>query len=321
MGLAYGQSVNAGVTILTDHQIAFDNDVIVLSSTEPLDLSSLNSTAQVNSTQTIGTITVDLTQQVTFVANNNDVITLENIALPTVSVEIPDQTTISGPELWDNTILPPVQIPTTGNIPSGFQTPDNVIQVGSADVILIFDKTVTIILEGVTGQTAYKLPGENTWNLIDGCDDEYDDPTDPTFPNECSISNGIDTKIVTYHFTEFGEFEETSEDPPSPPTTTKSGGHGRTGVGPSSSSPGQVFVPSLPILPEGVLPEEEETKAIPVPSPTMSLKEQLTKGVAPADIVCKSGLELHLKLDGTPTCIRESTFEALMSRGYKFSAV
>jgi len=237
IGTAYGQTISASVTILTDHQIAFDNDVIILSSTQSLDLSSLNSTAPVNSTQTIGNSTINLTQEVTFVANDNNVITLENIALPTVSVEISDQTTISGPEEWDNTILPPVEIPTTGNIPSGFQTPDNVIQVGSADVILIFDKTVTIILEEVTGQIAYKLPGETIWYLIEGCSNTYDNPTDPIFPKECSISNGVDTKIVTYHFTEFGAFPKTPEESAEEPTTSSGGGtksRSTTGGGGSS---------------------------------------------------------------------------------------
>ena len=247
MGVVYGQSLNGSVFIITDHQIVFDNDVIVLSSDIPLNLSSLNSTAQVNSTQTIGTLTVDLTQEVTFVSFNNNVITLENSELSTVSIEIPDQTTISAPQNWDKTILPPVEITTTGIIPSGFQTPDSVIQVGSTNVVLIFDNPVTIILEGVTGQTAYKLPGENTWHLIDGCGGLYTTPTDPDFPKECSISFGGNTKIVTYHFTEFGGFEETPVETTSPPaessTTNNSPGGDRVGSSGSSSIPGQILVP------------------------------------------------------------------------------
>lgn len=235
MGTAYAQSVNAGVIILTDHEIGFSNDVIKLSSTQPLDLSSLNSTAPVNSTQTIGNSTINLTREVTFVAEGKDVIILENIALPTVTVEISDRTTILAPEDWDNTILPPIVIPTTGNIPSGFEKPDNVILVGSADVILIFDKTVTIILEGITGQTAYKLPGETIWYLIEGCSDTYDNPKDPLFPNECSIGNGTDTKIVTYHFTEFGAFPKIPVENIEEPTTSSGGG---TSKRPSTSAGG-----------------------------------------------------------------------------------
>jgi len=224
MGAAYGQSVSGSVLIITDHQIVFDNDVIILSSTQPLNLSSLNSTAPVNSTQTIGNSTINLTKEVTFVAEEKDVIILENIALPTIFVEIPNLTTISAPEEWDTTILPPIEIPTTGNIPSGFEKPDNVILVGSAEVILIFDKTVTIILEGITGQTAYKLPGETIWYLIDGCDGSYGTPTDPIFPKECSISEGGDTKIVTYHFTEFGAFPKIPVENIEEPTSAVSGG-------------------------------------------------------------------------------------------------
>jgi hypothetical protein len=236
----YGQQTTASIIILTDHQISFDNDVIVLSPTESLDLSSLNSTAPVNSTQTIGTLTINLTQEITFVANDNVVIVLKNTELTTTSVEIPNQTTISGPKEWNNTIAPPTKIPVTGDIPSGFQTPDSVIQIGSPDVVLIFNKSVTIILKDVTGQTAYKLPGEDTWNLIDDCRGTYSKPDDPGFPNECSISDDTDTKIVTYHFTEFAEFEEIIKETTKTSSSSSGGSHGSRISPPNSGFSGKI---------------------------------------------------------------------------------
>ena len=178
---------------------------------------------------------------------------IENTDLAIVLVEIPDKTTLSAPASWDKIIVPPKEIPTTGTIPSGFQTPASVIQIGSPDVVLVFDKTVTIILQGVTGQIAYKLSNQNTWNLISTCTGTYANPTDPAFPKECSISNGVDTKILTYHFTEFAGLTSTPSIPSSPSTSPStssggsSGGHGRTGSGPSSSSsPGILQSPNLP---------------------------------------------------------------------------
>ena len=250
----HAQTAYVTSKIVEPGQTGFANDKISLEENETLDLSDFILDVP-QFVETVGTSNVILTQQVELIATiDGNSIVLENTELPTISVEISDQTKISGPVDWDNKISPPTEIETTGDIPSGFQTPDSVIQIGSPDVILIFDKTVTIILEGVTGQTAYKLPGEETWNLISGCNGDYENPDDPTFPNECSISNEIDTKIVTYHFTEFVGLEETPEDPPEDPIQSpkSSSGGGRTAVGPSSSSPGQVFVP--------VLPGEEEIK-------------------------------------------------------------
>ena len=228
----YAAEFTFTLTIVPEGDVGFANDVISLDSTETLDLTS--STLDVAEfVEVVGSLEVALTQQVRIVSiRDNDQIVLENTDLTTVSVKIPDQTTISGPEEWDNTIAPPTEVPTTGEIPSGFQTPESVIQVGNPDVVLIFDKTVTIILEDVIGQTAYKLPGEEIWNLINDCTGTYDDPVDPDFPSECSISDGTDTKIVTYHFTEFGEFEEIVEQTTQ---TSSSSSGGRTGISPSNS--------------------------------------------------------------------------------------
>lgn len=185
--------------------------------------------------ETIGSLNFTLTKQVEFVALTDDnLIVLENSDLSTVSVEIPDLTTISGPSKWNYELLAPITIPITGEIPSGFEKPSSVIQVGNPGAILVFDKTVTIIWEGITGQIAYKLPGETTWNLIALCLDTYDNPRDPSFPNECSISDELNTKIVTYHFTEFGVFPKIPEESTEEPDTSSGGGFKHLNTGGSS---------------------------------------------------------------------------------------
>lgn len=231
--LTYGQTATGSVIILTDHQIGFDNDEITLNSTGSLDLSTLNSTAIVNSTQTVGGISVDLTKEITFVAAENDIIILKNIEFPSISVEIPNLTTISGPEAWPVNLFPPKQIAVTGIIPEGFDSPDNVIQIGSPDVILLFDKAVIISLDAFTGQTAYKLAGESQWKLISSCIGPFTSPVEPPFPTECSVTDGIDTKILTFHFTEFGGFPSTPPPSVSAPSSSESksssGGRGSSG--------------------------------------------------------------------------------------------
>jgi len=53
-------------------------------------------------------------------------------------------------------------------------------------------------------------------------------------------------------------------------------------------------------------------------SSTMSPYDQLLLGFESTAVECKDGLELHLKLDGKPICITESTFEKLVERKYPF---
>ena len=167
--------------------------------------------------------------------------TISNTELTTVEVQIPDTTKVSGPAAWDNTIQPPRQIATSGTVAAGFQTPSTSISVGSLDVILVFDKAVTIILEGTTGQTAYKLSGTNNWVLIDTCTGTFASPNDPPVNGECSITDGTDTKILTFHFTEFAGLSLVPAPTITVTTTTTSssaGGGGKTGTGPSGSSSG-----------------------------------------------------------------------------------
>lgn len=177
-------------------------------------------------TKTIGNTTVTITQFAQFIADPpSPSITLQNPDLSTVTVLIPDQTALFATEKWKGDIIPPTAF--TSGAPSGYQTTFS-YKVGS-DSVLVFDKPVTMILEGITDKIAYKLP-QNNWVLMKQCDnDNYDNPTFPSESNECYINNGTDTKIITFHFTEFAGIKPTK--------SPSSGGHGRTGVGPTGYVP------------------------------------------------------------------------------------
>ena len=252
----------ATATLLPSNEVAFSNNEIILDDTQNLDLSS-NVASVTSFVSSIGDTTTTLTKQVQLVASQTGgKITLKNSVLPTVSVSLPDRIKISGPATWDNIITPPRQISTSGTAPSGFQTPTVSIQVGSPDVVLVFDTSVTILLTGTTGQTAYKLPGQNTWTLISTCLGTYDNPTDPPLNGECSVSNGVDTKIVTFHFTEFTALSTISATTTSPATPTTSPGTSNSGGGggsrSSSSNSGTTSSSAGfagKILPEGTVPE------------------------------------------------------------------
>lgn len=162
-------------------------------------------------------------------------IIITNSDLPTVIVSIPDETTILAPAGWTGTIQPPKAASNSGTAPSGFTVGDTVIEVGSPDAVLLFDTPVTLTLEGVTGSVGYKPSGSTVWTQItESCGGSFDNPDAPSFfPGECFISDGSDTKIVTYHFTSFGGLGSA----PSAPTESSSakssgGGSGRTNVSP-----------------------------------------------------------------------------------------
>ncbi|MCX6702172.1 MAG: peptidoglycan-binding protein [Candidatus Zambryskibacteria bacterium] len=159
-------------------------------------------------------------------------IVLTNSDLPDVSASIPDGTIITGPTGWDGIVTPPISgTPAGGDKPAGFSVGGTVINVGSPDGTLVFDNAhpVTLLLTGVTGAVGYRPSGSNIWTQITNtCGGTYDAPTAPTYPGECAINNGADTKIVTFHFTSFGEF---IPDPTPTPTPVSSSGGGGGPIG------------------------------------------------------------------------------------------
>ena len=132
-------------------------------------------------------------------------------------VVIPDNTTVTGPAGWNGIINAPTVGTPDGDAPAGFSVGGTVISIGSSLGTLVFSEPVTILLEGVTGTVGYKPALSDTWQIITNVCDNYDNPSEPPAGSECTISNGTDTKIVTFHFTEFGELD------PIPTSTSSSG--------------------------------------------------------------------------------------------------
>lgn len=208
--LAFADSTTAHLTIETQF-VVLDNE-IELKENETLDL-----TNYVINTNGITVIIEDVSEtfpkHVKIIAETENVdITMFNSNLDYVTIIMPDVITLFAPDTWDHKFLPPIEMSAMGNIPSGYQSTDSVIQIGSPDTILLFDKPVTIVLDNVNGEIGHRLAGESNWNLLDTCSGSYESPRPPGFPNECTISNGDHTKIITYHFTHFGEFEKIQEE-------------------------------------------------------------------------------------------------------------
>lgn len=104
--------------------------------------------------------------------------------------------------------------------------------------MLLLSQPADIILAGVTGTVGYKPAGSSTWTQITNvCGGTYAAPSDPTFPGECYISDGTNTKIVTYHFTVFGSLNAN----PAPSGVGGGAGVGGAGAGGSGGPTGPVM--------------------------------------------------------------------------------
>lgn len=233
--LSNGTVLNLAAAINT----ASGGEVTVNGNTIPLNgftggaISSVDLTAP----QIVGGQSVIVSNVVTLNSGTSSAITLTNVALPSVNVTIPDGTTVLAPANWTGTIMPPTAVAGSGTPPAGFSLGSTVIEVGSPNVVLLFDQPVTLVLPA-TGTVGYKASGSNTWvQITDTCGGTYASPSDPTWPGQCSISNGTDTKILTYHFTTFGTMNPTStSSSSSSSSSTSAGGGGTGGTGSGGSS-------------------------------------------------------------------------------------
>jgi uncharacterized spore protein YtfJ len=205
-----------GITLGNDANLQFNNvpqadddgQITVGGASQNLTSFTSGSLNQVNLTQsrTIGDQPVTIKKAVKLESGiDGESITIMNEALPTAELQIPDATTILAPDSWDGKILPPKagQSNPADSAPSGFRIGGTVIEVGAPNAVLLFDQPVTIFLKGVTGNMAYRPADSSQWVKINQAGGTYDNPTPPPAFGEAYISNGVDTKIITWHLTAF----------------------------------------------------------------------------------------------------------------------
>lgn len=230
-------AVTNNISVATSGTIMIAGATTTLSNFTSGTLSSVNLAVP----QTVGTVHLLVEKAVQLSSGSStQPIILKNTSLTNAVVAIPDDTTILAPAGWNAKINPPKTASPSGAPPSGFSIGSTVIEVGSPDVVLLFDKPVTFTLSGVTGDMAYKAAGTTDWvRITTTCGGTFENPANPAFPSECSISNGLDTRIVTYHFTAFGELN------PLPPPPSEGGGGRRISPTPSPTQE--------PIIAEDVL--------------------------------------------------------------------
>lgn len=218
-----GEDLSNGVATAGGGNILIDNITTPLNNVTTGDLVN----DDLSGLQLVGDQTV-LPEKAIMLKSTGD-ITLQNAGLSNVSVLFetngaPDNTTILGCLAWDGTLHLKAGSG-TGTAPTGYNIGGTIIEIGSASCPLLLTKPATITLTGVTGPIAYKASGSSNWYEIATCGGTYAAPTPPAAPvpfGECTISDGTDTKIITYHFTTFGQMI-TATTPPPPPSGSGSG--------------------------------------------------------------------------------------------------
>ncbi|AHB42388.1 hypothetical protein RAAC3_TM7C00001G0542 [Candidatus Saccharibacteria bacterium RAAC3_TM7_1] len=148
-----------------------------------------------------------------------------------VSVEIPENTTITSDSGWDGTITPPT-IDTTYDVPGASNTTGLVITVGSDEYSLSFDKPVKLILPGQKGKlVGWQAPGSSTFTPITTDCSTYLPDLNAGMPvgGDCKTTDDTDLVIWTKHFTTFATYTVA--------TTNGDGSGGGSGGGTTTTSP------------------------------------------------------------------------------------
>jgi hypothetical protein len=221
-----GFDLSLGINGESGGNILIENTSQPLNSITSGDLAGVDLTLPV----IIGDVPVIPVQAVSLQSSGD--VTLTNGSIPEADVLIPNDTTIFGCAGWNGSLVLH-RSTNAGNPPSGFSIGDTVFEIGNTSCPLLLDQPVTITLTGLTGPIAYRPAGSSNWFTVTACGGTYASPAAPAAPlpfTECAISDGTNTKIVTYHFTGFGSM-------------TASGSGASTGpgsgyvTGPQSESP------------------------------------------------------------------------------------
>ncbi len=151
-----------------------------------------------------------------------------NTSVGLVTVQIPENITISGNTSWTGIINTPTvkEISSvTVTADSGYSaTVSKVIEIGFDDVELVFDKAVRIVIEGQAGKNAGYSRGGVFTKISAVCSADTQTAGDALAAGaDCKIDSGNDLVIWTKHFTAFITYSQTALSPSSPSTNSRGG--------------------------------------------------------------------------------------------------
>lgn len=154
-------------------------------------------------------ITLDMSKVVSIISDKATIIVPKEISLIretdiiNYSVLIPKDISIIGPSSWNGTLILPTLTTTTTSLGKV----NSVIEIGSLNLRLTFDKAVKITIGGMAGKYAFFQNDSGSYS-IKKCDSTANENSAGNLTSdECYLDNGDDLIIWTYHFTKFGAYE------------------------------------------------------------------------------------------------------------------
>jgi hypothetical protein len=188
-------------------------------STEPLSISVPSGST--NATLQVTTVTVGTTKHATLPLIEVKVVT----SFGDVSVTIPAGTQITAPANWDNIIKLP-EIQSNSSVSLAIGTVSTVIEVGSPDVTLTFDKGVRLLIPNQAGKAAGYVKGSVFTPITEtiSADTQAAADREIVAEGDAKIDVGSDQVIWTKHFTRFASYTPVPLAPTPTPTSGSGGG-------------------------------------------------------------------------------------------------
>lgn len=149
-------------------------------------------------------------------------------------VELPSFITITGSSTWDGVLyLPNIKSTATVRLEEEKQA-TSVIEIGQSNVILTFDKPVRILFEGKAGHGVGFSNDVTNTIITKTCnsDNQISVSSQLEGVGECTITNGPDLVVWTYHFTTYFTFT----------SSQSSGGSSSDNIPPTLASNDNSFV-------------------------------------------------------------------------------
>ena len=184
--------------------------------------------------------------------SNDLMLSRESSTGVTYSVEIPQGTVIQGTSDWNGLItLPTVKANSEVTVTSG--TPQKVVEVGSPNVKLVFDRATKMIIPNQAGNSAgWEL--NDVFTEISACTaSQLLDPNTLPAEGDCFTSSGSDLIIWTKHFTKFVSYTPTSSGGGAVSAET---GGGRFGGLAGASAVTEIIEEPIEVQQEVLIPEE-----------------------------------------------------------------
>jgi hypothetical protein len=182
-----------------------------------------------DATLNVGALTTDNGDSKTAVLPEITLNVTTGLSFTPVEVTIPADTVVAAPQDWDSIInIPRVELNSSVTvIPQDGNTADvsSVIEIGSNDTELIFNKAVRILIPEAAGRYIGYFRDGNFTEITAVCSGDTEEAGDALAAGgDCKIDAGSDLVIWTKHFTKFVSYTQAAIPDSVAPLSSSSGG-------------------------------------------------------------------------------------------------